>query len=136
MSGEHNRPLTDAERYLVRWMLEHGTAEARQYIRQLDEAEITPRTCPCGCASVVFQIRGHNEPPPGVHVLGDFVTGEGDDLSGAFIYSKDGLLRGIEVYGLASEAPRVLPKPEDLRVFNSTERSSPPPHGDKGSPKG
>jgi hypothetical protein len=64
-----------------------------------------------------FQIRGHDEPPPGVDVLGDFMMGEGDHQSGAFIYSASGLLRGIDVYGLSNEAPRALPRPEDLRAF-------------------
>jgi hypothetical protein len=44
-------------------------------------------------------------------------VGEGDQLSGAFIFSTEGLLRGIEVYGFAGEAPRRLPDPADLRVF-------------------
>ena len=139
MSKEHNRPLTDAERYLARWMLEQGTAEAKQYIAQLDAAEVTSWTCPCGCASVKFQIRGHAKPLPGVYVLGDFVTGEGDHQSGAFIYSTSGLLSGIEVYGLANEAPRVLPRPEDLRAFESTEDICPSSHRggrDESPPKG
>ena len=128
MSNEHNRPLTDAERCLARWMLEHGTAEARQYLAQLDAAEVTSWKCPCGCASVKFIIRGYGEPPPGVHVLGDFVTGEGEHQSGAFIFSSNGLLSGIEVYGLANEAPHVLPRPEELSTFESTGTISPSPH--------
>jgi hypothetical protein len=63
-----------------------------------------------------------------MHVLGDFLTGEGDHQSGVFIYSVHGLLRGIEVTGLANEAPRVLPKPEDLRALESTEDSSTSSH--------
>jgi hypothetical protein len=128
MSKEQNRPLTDAERHLAQWMLEHGTAEAKQYVAQLDVAEVIPWTCPCGCASVKFQIRGHAKPSPSVHVLGDFVTGEDDLQSGAFIYSMSGLLSGIEVYGLANEAPRVLPRPESLHTIESAENFSPSPH--------
>jgi hypothetical protein len=128
VSSEHNRPLTDPERYLARWMLEHGTVEAKQYIAQLDIAEVTPWRCPCGCASINFQIRGHAGPPPGVHILGDFVTGEGDHKSGAFIYSSGGLLSGIEIYGLAGDAPRVLPRPEHLRAFETTGFPKPHPH--------
>lgn len=117
MSKRQNRPLTDAERNLALWMLEHGTVEAKQYVAQLDVVEVTPWVCSCGCASLQFQIPGHEEPSPGVNVLGDFTMGEGDSQSGAFIFSANGLLRGIEVYGLSSEAPRVLPQPEDLRAF-------------------
>ncbi len=117
MIKEHNRPLTDAERNLARWMLEHGSAEAEQYLAQLERAEVTPWRCPCGCASINFQILGHAEAPPGVHILGDFVMGEDDHPSGVFIYSSGGLLSGIEVYGLGDDAPRVLPYPENLRAL-------------------
>jgi hypothetical protein len=130
MREEHNRPLTDAERQVARWMLEQGSAEAKSYIAQLDEAEVTPWKCRCGCASLHFQIRGHDEPPPGggLHILGDFMMGEGENAIGAFIYSRNGLLRGIEVYGLANDAPHAMPKPEDLRAIEWKEHSSPFPH--------
>jgi hypothetical protein len=120
MSDECNRSLTDAERQLARWMLEHGASDAKQYLVQLESAEVTPWRCQCGCASIQFQIQGHAKAPPGAHVLGDFLMGEGDHQSGAFIYSSAGLLSGIEIYGLAGDAPRVLPQPEDLRAFEVT----------------
>jgi hypothetical protein len=119
MTEQRNRPLTDAERGLVRWMLERGTADAKQYLDQLALAEVTPWRCPCGCATIHFQIRGYAEPPPGIDTLGNFVTREGDHQTGAFIYSSGGLLRGIEVYGLTGDAPHVLPRPEELRDLES-----------------
>lgn len=114
-----NRPLTDAERDLARWMLEHGTEEAKQYLEQVELAEVTPWKCLCGCASINFQIRGHAEPPPGVRVLGEFLINQGGHLSGIFIFSSGGLLRGIEVYGLAGDAPSLLPLPEKLSPFEA-----------------
>jgi hypothetical protein len=120
MTGDHhNRPLTDVERRLARWMLEHGTtAEAEQYLAQLERAEVTPWKCRCGCVTMKFQIQGHAMAPPGVHILGDFLIGEGNHQGGAFIYSSNGLLSGIEFYGTASDAPRRLPLPEDLRPYS------------------
>jgi hypothetical protein len=119
MSDECNRPLTDTERHLTRWMLEHGASDTKRYLVQLESAEVTPWKCPCGCASIKFQIQGYAKAPPGVDVLGDFLMGEGDHQSGAFIYSSGGLLSGIEVYGLVGDAPPALPQPEDLRDFES-----------------
>ncbi len=55
--------------------------------------------------------------PPGVHPIADFVFGEGDSLSGIFVYEKDGILSGLEVYGSAGDAPKSLPRPEELRPF-------------------
>ena len=112
-----NRPLTEPERDLARWMLENGTVDARVFLTQLEFAEVTPWKCPCGCASFNFQIMGQPEAPPGVHILGDFLVGHGDRLSGAFIYESGGLLSGLEVYGLAGDAPTALPSIEDLRPF-------------------
>ena len=71
--------------------------------------------CPCGCASFNFKIKDKPLAPPGVHILGDYLVGGEADLAGAFIYEKDGILGGLEVYGLAADAPTVLPRPEDLR---------------------
>ena len=99
-------------------MLKHGSAEAQSYLAQLDKASATLWRCPCGCASFNLKVEGLPEAPPGVHVLGDFLFGTGDDLSGAFIYSCEGVLSGLEVYGLAGDAPHELPRPEDLRPFD------------------
>jgi hypothetical protein len=74
-----------------------------------------------GCASSNLQIKGHPQAPPGVHILGDFLMGEGDCLSGAFIFESGGLLSGLEVYGLVGDAPTTLPRIEDLRPFATGE---------------
>lgn len=39
--------------------------------------------------------------------------------SGAFIYSCNGVLSGIEVYGLSGDAPHFLPAPLTLRPLSS-----------------
>jgi hypothetical protein len=109
------RPLTDAEHRLAQWMLENGSHEAREYLRQLEIAEATTWRCPCGCASFNFKVAGKPEAPPGVHVLGDFVFGDKTNLAGIFIFASGGILSRVEVYGLASDAPATLPDPESLR---------------------
>lgn len=114
-----NRTLKFEELQLARWMLEHGAAEASGFLPQLDLAEVTSWKCPCGCASINFQIQGHPLPPPGVHILGDYVVGEGNEVSGIFIFESGGLLSGIEFYGLGGDALQVLPGIEELRPFRS-----------------
>ena len=118
MSSTANRPLSAEERELALWMLEHGSPEAHSFISQLELAEVTPWRCQCGCASINLQLKGHLETPGGVHILGDFCFGRGDNLAGIFIFSSDGLLKGIEVYGLAADAPKVLPNPGSLRPLS------------------
>jgi hypothetical protein len=119
--SEGNRELADHERRLVRWMLERGTPEAAAFLPQLESAEVTPRKCPCGCASIKFRIRGRPEAPSGVHPIADFLFAEGDRLSGVFVYEKDGILSGLEVYGLAGDAPKSLPEPEELRTCGDSD---------------
>lgn len=110
-STDANRSLTASEQALARWMLENGRPEARAFLKQLEEAEVTPWRCPCGCASIHLQIKGHPPAPPSVHILGDFLCGPLNAPAGAFIFESEGLLSGIEVYSLASDAPSVLPHP-------------------------
>ena len=112
-----NRPLSEDERRLARWLLESGNSAAAAFLPQLDAAEATPWRCPCGCASFNFQIKGRPVAPPGVHILGHFLFDSGGDLSGIFIFESGGTLSGVEVYGFDGDAPSVLPRPEALRPF-------------------
>lgn len=113
---EANRPLSNSELALAKWMLKNGAAEASAFLDQLEQAEVTPWRCPCGCASINFQIKGRPPAPPGVHVIGDFVCGPEDSTFGVFIFESGGVLGGIELYSMAVEAPSVLPAPP-LRPF-------------------
>jgi hypothetical protein len=113
-----NRPLTDSEYRLARWMLEHGDPAGRDFLPQLELAVATAWQCPCGCASIRFQIKGRPPAPPGVHVLGDFVFGDEDTPDGIFIFENGDLLSGIEVYEMGSRvALTSLPSPESLRQY-------------------
>lgn len=130
-----NRPLTEQERVLARYMLEQGAEEARGFIEQLEYAEVTPWKCPCGCASINFQLRGQAPAPPGVHILGDYVFDSDGEHSGAFIYSCEGVLSGLEVYGLSGDAPHALPSPLSLRPLPNGDSAFAPstPNSDVGA---
>lgn len=113
------RPLADAEYELARWMLEHGEPEAKAFLPQLRQAHVVAR-CSCGCASIDFEIAGHPRPTGGLRILADFLYGGESDLSGVFIFERNGLLAGIEVYGIAGDAPETLPEHASLRPFGSS----------------
>jgi len=101
--------------------LDAGTWQSRgRRIPAAAHAEVTSWKCKCGCASIDFQIRGHAEALPGCHPIADFVFGEGDTLSGVFVYEMGGILSGLEVYGLAGDAPKSLPHPDELRPFDNS----------------
>ena len=113
------RNLTDAERSLTQWILQHGTVDPTSFLAQLDHAKVSA-TCPCGCASVDFLIG--NEPSDktaDMTILGDFLFGSDESLCGVFVFAKAGILAGLEVYQLGSILPTQLPKPEDLKPFET-----------------
>ncbi len=60
------------------------------------------------------------EAPTGVGILGDFMFGDEDNLAGIFIFQSGGILSGVEVYGMASEAPDTLPSPVSLRKYSES----------------
>jgi hypothetical protein len=115
-SSSANRPLSSSERALATWMLENGIPEAKEFLSQLDDVEVTPWRCTCGCASINFQLRGQPPAPPGVKILGEFLFGTTTPPFGAFIYENEGRLSGLEVYAFGGQAPYALPEPP-LRPF-------------------
>ena len=112
------RALTPAERELARWMLEHGEPEATRFLPQLEHARVVSR-CPCGCASIDFAVTGLPLPTGGLHVLGDFQFEHEGAMAGAFIFECNGVLAGIEVWGIKAAAPSTLPVPAALRPLNA-----------------
>jgi len=92
-----SRPLTTTEKELVRWMLEHGEPEAKNFLPQLEQAQVTPWRCSCGCASINFSIQGYPQPSGGIHPIADFLFGTEENLSGIFVFEQSGVLAGLEV---------------------------------------
>ena len=122
-----DRPLTQPEQALVRWLLEHGNPDAAGYLSQLAEARVVSR-CPCGCASIDFAIGGTTPPAgAGMHVLSDYVwqAGEGTH-GGVFVFSCGGLLAGLEVWSAdGTEAAASLPAVEWLRPMAAARSAEP-----------
>src|ERR1700741_5213355 len=102
-----NRPMTEAERRLVRWMLTNGAPEDQAFLPQLEQIEVTPWACQCGCASIEFALRG-TPAAKGFQPLTQFLFGPEDDLNGIFIYKAGLVLGGLEVSGFGHAAPKSL----------------------------
>ena len=114
------RHLTRHEQQLIKWMLEHGTNEAVLLLPQLELARVTSWRCPCGCASFNIVLDGQESLAAmndGMRIVADFVFGPDDQPNGIFLFEKGGLLAGLEVYGLAGDAPASLPHSDALRPF-------------------
>ena len=125
------RELFPHEHDLVEWMLKHGAGEPERFLDHLAVARVVSR-CSCGCASIDLAVPGRRLPDGGLRIIGDFLFGDEASLCGAFVFERDGILAGLEVYGLAVDAPRVLPQPADLRAFTGASQLAPALNPDAG----
>jgi hypothetical protein len=106
------RPLSDAEVSLVRWMLEHGESHASTFLPQLEEATVRSR-CKCGCASVNFAVAGRPPPNGAMNILSDYLWQDAEGYEfGAFVFSLGGVLAGLDLQATMVGLPRTDPKIE------------------------
>ena len=111
------RQLTDREATLVRWLLEHGTPPAHEFLPQVADARVVAH-CPCGCASVDFAIGGIVPPPTsGMQILADYCwQADGGANFGIFVFAREDRLAGLEVWSIDGEAtPTTLPVIDKLK---------------------
>jgi len=110
------RSLSAQERSLIEWMLRTGSNDPGRFLEHLVAARVVDR-CSCGCASIDLALPGQPTPKGGLRVIADFLYGEGASLCGAFVFEQDGVLAGLEIYGLGELAPQGLPAVTDLRPW-------------------
>ena len=105
------RPLTPLEHRLVKWLLEHGTAEARPFLAQLGSLQVVSM-CSCGCASIDFIASS----PYGMCILSDYAFRDTDGSRfGIFLFACGDALAGLEVWSIDGESnATVLPEPHEL----------------------
>jgi hypothetical protein len=111
-----DRPLSDVERGLIQWLLEHGGANAANYVSQLDQTRVAAQ-CPCGCPTVDLAV-GEARPAGGdKEILSDYQwQGPGDARFGVFVFARAGLLAGLEVWSIDGiETPSRLPDTTELQ---------------------
>jgi len=114
-------------------MIEHGDVAPAKYLSQLETAVVISQ-CKCGCASIDFQIG--SSPPnikAGMKPIADFLYGPESEPFGAFVFTCDDILAGLEVYSF-TDAPAPLPTPDELRSFDT--KTTEPDAAPNGSPGG
>ncbi len=111
-----DRPLSDGERSLVRWMLKHGESHAPSFLSQLEQARVSSR-CRCGCASINFSVAGEGPPTTGMEVLSDYLWDDAEGHKfGAFVFAQGGLLAGLDLWSVDGVVtPTWIPRPDQLR---------------------
>jgi hypothetical protein len=116
-----DRPLTQQESELVRWLLIHGKENAKEYLSQVERLRVV-RRCACGCASVDFGMEGI-EPNlhSGMEILSDYYwrTSSGN-LCGVYVFAREKKLAGIDLWSIdGQETPSFLPEISDLYAIET-----------------
>ena len=111
-----SRALEWPEVRIARHMLEYGSSEAQEFLPQSEVARASHWRCPCGCTSFNFVIEGMPLGEKGFYPLDQFLFSDDLNLSGIFVWERDGVLGGVEVFTITAEVSKRLPSPESLRL--------------------
>ena len=96
------RPLTEEERTLLQWLMQHGGEDTSQYESQVKELRVVGG-CTCGCPTIHSAVSERDHRTIGAsHILADFegVTPEGVDV-GVLLHARQGQLSELEVFSLS-----------------------------------
>ncbi len=128
MAREHStgdipedRPLSEEERSLLRWLLEHGESHAPSFLLQLEQTRVSSR-CRCGCASINFSVGGREPSATGMDILSDHLWEDSEGHKfGAFVFAREDTLAGLDVWSIdGAVTPTWLPRPEQLHPMPLT----------------
>ena len=113
------RPLTPEERTLLEWVIDNGSADAKEYSPQLANVSVVG-TCTCGCPTIDLALEGHDQRKTAPSkILADFVgtTPEGIAV-GVILHAREGEISELEVYSTTDmKEPFRLPTIESLKQF-------------------
>ncbi len=108
-----NRPLTDQELSVVRWLLEHAVIGNGDTYRVAGISGLrVVGGCGCGCSSITF------EPDAASERIADAIAQYTDGTqAGLLLWGVDGRLTKLEVYDLDPDASHRFPSLADLRTW-------------------
>lgn len=91
-------PLSDREREVLIWLLQHGPEDATNFLPQIDVVEARS-TCSCGCPSIEFNVPldspfVHSPQGMRIHATGN----SGADEVGVILTAANGVLSELEVF--------------------------------------
>jgi len=99
-----DRPLSQQERTLLNWLIEHGTPEAQQFATQLESVRVVGH-CGCGCPTLDLATDKATEPTTGAsQILADFSGTTPEKVRvGVILHAREGKLSELEVYSVAGD---------------------------------
>lgn len=111
------RPLTDHERELLVWLIDHGTYKERPQLHaQIQRLSVRER-CTCGCPTVYFALDGTPVPRKGECLVSDHLAVVNGMDVGVMLFETAGELSSLEVYSCpGTDEPFGLPEVASIRV--------------------
>ena len=105
-----NRALTQDERELIRWLLEHSVIkDASHLLLQIDRLTVVAK-CNCGCPTVDFALDGEPIARKGEACISDWLAEVDGMPVGVQLWHVNGRLSTLEVYSLpGTDQPYGLP---------------------------
>ena len=115
-----DRPLSEQEYAIAKWLMLHSTPPAIDFLPQLDVARVSGH-CSCGCPTADLSL------PEGTPIaklrdnsVGDAIGEVNGKMVGVMLLQRGGLLRCLEIYDLSDiEHPYGLPELNSLRPFEA-----------------
>ena len=113
-----HRPLTEEERRLLTWLVEHGHPDTAGYLPQIPAVMVAGR-CGCGCPTLDLAVAGKQADIRSVSTVIAHFCGRTPDgvMVGVMLHVREGLLSELEVYRLDTATVFSLPCPENLEPF-------------------
>ncbi len=118
-----DRPLTGAERILLKWLLDNGVSDAKTYKRQLTDIHVCS-TCSCGCPTIDLAMGDKTERTAGPsQILAD---AEGFSPEGVpvnvILHARESKLSELEFFSLDGTKNFNLPTPDKLTITNEPKK--------------
>ena len=109
-----DRPITDQEKSLIRWLLLREEDSAVRFVPQIDTLKVMFE-CTCGCPTIEFAIESSSDSPRGARPIRDYLAIVDGHHVGVMLFATETELSMLEVCSLAgTDKPFGLPQIERL----------------------
>ena len=114
-----NRPITDEEGALIRWLLDHGEEGITNFISQIDTLTVTSG-CTCGCPTIDFSLEETNATSrTSSRIISDYLAIVDGQYVGVMLFATEKQLSMLEGYSLAgTDKPFGFPEIQSLFPWN------------------
>lgn len=112
-----SRSLTQQERDLVRWLVEHAHRNADDLLLQIDHLSVVSK-CTCGCPTIDFALDGDPVDRKGEEIISDWLAETNGEVVEVMLFQTNGKISTLEVYSCAgTDKPFALPSIESIKSY-------------------